>query len=156
MLHAADVAVHLEVVNLNPGAGDPLARLRRADQEIARRRQRRSEFARKAVLMDSDQVDGDAQRRNETERLAQQLGIRIIWQETCHEAFLLRHLEGFAQHRPPTTNGAGVALQAAWPQYRKPMTKLLLARRIGLAEVRRAAAVEAALAAFLTEIGLLP
>ena len=36
LLQAEGRPVHLEVVNLSPGAGDPIARLRRAAQEIAR------------------------------------------------------------------------------------------------------------------------
>jgi len=132
------------------------SRLRRAGQEVVRRRQRRSEFVRRAVLLDIDQVQNDNQRRQQAEQLANDLDIRIIWQEPCHEALLLRHLDGFAQHRPPTTQASGVALNGAWPQYTKPMTKVLLARRIGLADVPRAAAVEPALAAFLYDVGLLP
>lgn len=156
LLQAAGHPVHLEVVNLSPGAGDPLSRLRRAGQQIVRRRQRRSEFARRAVLLDLDQVQNDNQRRQQAEQLANQLDVRIIWQDPCHEAMLLRHLDGYAQHRPPTTQAAGAALQVAWPQYAKPMTKIMLARRIGLADIRRAAAVEPLLAAFLQDVGLLP
>ncbi|MDQ0471756.1 RloB domain-containing protein [Labrys wisconsinensis] len=155
LLRAAGRSVHLEVVNLNPGAGDPVARLRRAGQEIERRRRRRSEFAGRVILMDSDQVDDNHRRRREADQLARELDIAIIWQEPCHEAFLLRHLEGYARHRPLTTHAAGTALQAVWPQYAKPMTKLQLTRRIGLAEVRRAAGVEPSFAVFLGGLKLL-
>jgi hypothetical protein len=106
--------------------------------------------------MDSDQVDRNAHLRHQAEQFAQQFGIRIIWQEPCHEAFLLRHLDGCAQNRPPTKQAANAALEAAWPQYSKPMTKVLLARRIGLVEIQRAAEVEASLAAFLRQLELLP
>jgi hypothetical protein len=155
LLQTEGCPVHLEVVNLSPGAGDPIARLRRATQEIARRRQRRSEFARRAVLLDLDQVQNDSKRRQQADQLANQLDIRIIWQEPCHEALLLRHLDGFAQHRPPSTHASTIALKAAWPQYAKPMTKIRLSRRIGREDVQRAATVEPALAAFLREVGLL-
>ena len=156
LLQAAGLPFHIEVVNLNPGAGDPNVRLRRAYQEIERRQERRAEFGSQAILMDSDQVDRDPRRRQEAEQFARQLSIRVIWQEPCHEAFLLRHLKGYSRKRPPTPKDATVALQKVWPQYTKPMTKLLLARRIGLAEIRQAASVEASLAAFLREFGLVP
>ena len=123
---------------------------------ICRGRQRRSEFHLQVALLDSDQVDGDDRRRQQAERRAQELNIRIIWQKPCHEAFLLRHLDGFAQHRPPTCEAAKAILRAAWPDYRKPMTKMQLARRIDLDAVQRAAAVEPALCAFLRELTLLP
>ncbi len=145
---------HLEVVNLSPGAGDPITRLRKADREITRRRQRRSEFLLRAVLMDSDLVDRDVQLRWQAEQFAKSLRIRIIWQEPCHEAFLLRHLDRFAQNRPPTSTSAEAALKVAWPDYHKAMTKMQLARRIDLDAVRRAACVEPALYAFLHEIRL--
>ena len=148
--------VHIEVVNLNPGAGDPIARLRKAEQEIIRRSQRRSAFHLKAVLMDSDQVSADIHGRRQVELLAQKLDIRIIWQEPCHEAMLLRHLEGFSANRPPTSAIAGAALKDAWPEYRKPMTRLKLKRTLGLDAVRRAAAVEPSLSEFLHDIALLP
>lgn len=156
LLREANRPVHLEVMNLNPGAGDPIARLRKAGQEIVRRRQRRSEFRLQVVLMDSDQIDADGKRRQQAEWCAQDLGIRIIWQEPCHEAMLLRHLDGFAQNRPLTSRAAEAMLRAAWPDYRKPMTKIQLARRIDLDAVQRAAAVEPSLSAFLREITLLP
>lgn len=155
LLHAARLPFHLEVVNLGRGAGDPITRIQRAGVEIERRRNRRSEFKHKAVLLDSDQIV-DAAYRQAAEQLARQLGINIIWQEPCHEALLLRHLDGCSQRRPPTTPSAQTALQAAWPEYAKPMTKLLLARRLGLVEVRRVATVEVALATLLRTIRLLP
>lgn len=155
-LRDANIPIHLEVVNLNPGAGDPAARLHRAKQEITRRRQRRSEFVGKFVLMDSDQIDGDANRRQQAEQFARHLDIKIIWQEPCHEAFLLRHLDGYEKDHPPTTQAAINALRAAWPEYGKPMTKFRLSRRIGLREVRRAASVEAVFADVLHKLKLLP
>jgi hypothetical protein len=155
LLREAGRPIHLEVVNLNPGAGDPMTRLRKADKEIDRRQRRRTAFRLQAVLMDSDQVDGDGKRRHQAEHYALDLGIRIIWQEPCHEALLLRHLDGCAKKRPMTSGDAGAMLKTAWPEYRKPMTKLQLAQRIDLEAVRRAAAVEPALHAFLRDITLL-
>jgi hypothetical protein len=156
LLRDRTLPFHLEVVNLSPGAGDPSARLRKAAQEIVRRRKRRSEFGLRVALLDSDQIDRDVQLRRQANRLAQELDIRIIWQEPCHEAFLLRHLDGFAQNRPPTCAFAEAILKSDWPDYRKPMTKIQLARRIDLDAVRRAAAVEPSLSAFLSEVNLIP
>jgi hypothetical protein len=156
LIKEAGKAFHIEVVNLNPGAGDPAARVRRAIQEIARREQRRSEFRFKAILMDIDQVHNDPERRLNAEGLAREQGLEIIWQEPCHEAFLLRHLEGFAQRRPPTSALALRVLRSTWPEYQKPMTKMRLARKIALEAVHRAAAVEPTLSSFLHHIALLP
>jgi hypothetical protein len=156
LLRIAGRPVHIEVVTLNPGAGDPLARLRRAEQEITRRQQRRSEFRIKAILMDSDQIANDRPRYQAAEQLARALGIQIIWQEPCHEAVLLRHLQGCTQHRPPRQRDAEIALKRAWPDYDKPMTKSQLSRRIARDAIERVAAVEPSLRAFFRDITLLP
>jgi hypothetical protein len=80
--------------------------------------------------------------------------VHLIWQEPCHEGFLLRHLEGHETARPPTSDLASQALKRIWAEYHKPMAALHLAGRIDLEALRRASSVEAALAAFLDQIGL--
>jgi hypothetical protein len=156
LLRELDLPVHLEVVPLTSGAGDPIARLKRAGQEVKHREKRRSEFKHKFILIDSDQVANNAQRRHEAEGLAHDLGIGIIWQELCHETLLLHHIQGFTTHQPPTAALALSALRGQWPEYQKPMTRVALSKRLSLADVRRAAGVEPALSAFLQDIKLLP
>lgn len=155
MLRERSLPFHLEVVNLGSGAGDPVTRLHKSAQELERRKQRRSRFKLRVAFLDSDQVDGDRQRRQQAEKLAQENGIRIIWQEPCHEAFLLRHVDGFSNHRPPTSARAVAMLKSNWPDYHKPMTRIQLARRITFDALLRVAAVEPALFDFLRDIELL-
>ena len=57
---------------------------------------------------------------------------------------------------PPTTADAKRAIERAWPGYAKPMTTMALTARLGLDDVRRAAAVELGLADFLSRIKLFP
>jgi len=47
----------------------------------------------------------------------------------CHEAFLLRHLQGCADHRPLDTQNTQSALQREWPEYSKPMSRTELRAR---------------------------
>jgi len=154
VMRRLEIPVHIEVVNLNPGAGDPIARLRRAAKEITRRQSRRSQFAGKAILTDSDQVKNDHPRRDRTLLLAHELGIKIIWQEPCHEAFLLRHLPGCGTAQPPETRTATRALLEQWPDYRKPMTRVQLEKKIGIIEIQQAARFEPGLKEFLQEVRL--
>lgn len=156
ILQEQKLSFHLEVVNLSPGAGDPVSRLHKAQKEIIRRKQRRSEFVFRVVFLDSDTVEKDPERRQQAEQLARKLGIHVIWQEPCHEGFLLRHIEGLENRRPPTSMSANKTLGSQWPDYRKPMTKMKLARRINLEAIRRAAAVERSLSFFLRQLTLLP
>jgi hypothetical protein len=154
-IRASGLPFHIEVVNLNPGAGDPLARILRADQEITRRSRRRTEFKFKTVLMDSDQIEHDHQRRQQVETLAEARNISIIWQQPCHEAFLLRHFEGHTNHMPATSTLAKAALLQVWPEYEKPMTGLQVSRKISIDGVIRVANNNASLETFLRQIRLI-
>ncbi|MCA0050604.1 RloB domain-containing protein [Mesorhizobium sp. B283B1A] len=155
IVRESNLPFHIEVVNLNPGAGDPVARIKRAEQEVKRRSNRRAEFRFKTILMDSDQIENDHQRPQQVETLAASCGISIVWQQPCHEAFLLRHFEGYHNHRPATPTLALTALLEVWPDYKKPMTSLQVSRKISMAGVHRAATDDAALKTFLRRIRLI-
>lgn len=155
LLREAGLPVHLVVEELGPGAGDPLARVDMAVRRLAHLRRTRAAPAERFVLLDDDQAQRDPQRAERAQRTAAENDMVIVWQRPCFEAVLLRHLDGRATHRPPDTPGAGRALVRDWPEYRKPMTRFDLARRLDLAAVLRAAAVEPELDALLRCLGLL-
>jgi hypothetical protein len=115
-----------------------------------------TKYAARAVLLDHDrfpQLSADAQA--ELHRLAASSGIRLIWQRPCHEAVLLRHLDGCHDRRPQNTSAAKRALEMEWPFYRDEVSGPALFRRITLEQIRRACAVEQELREFLIAIGLL-
>jgi hypothetical protein len=147
----ATVHLHIHSEILQPGAGDPLALVRRAAERIADIERRRVPFVVKAVLLDR----GSAQKSVAASRFARQNGIHyLIWQDPDHEGFLLRHLPGCHDRRPP--RGRSLAtIQQEWPEYQKGMSALELARRINLDRVRAACAVENDLRLFLQRLGLL-
>ena len=155
-LRAAALPVHLHVEVLAPGAGDPLARVKRALQRIAEHERRRSKFWLKAIFMDSDQAARGPERFAEAKRLATQHRIALIWQDPCHEALLLRHMPNCSDRRPPISRVAIQALKGLWPEYERPMARAQLARRIDPDAIRQAAGVEPELRAFLEDIGLFP
>ena len=142
LLRGANLPVHLVVEELGPGAGDPLARIEMAIRRLAHLRKTRTVLAERFALLDSDQAIRDPHRADRARRLAADNDITIVWQHTCFEAVLLRHLQGCATRQPPDTPEAGRALLREWPDYQKPMTRTALARRIDLTAVLRAAAVE--------------
>lgn len=142
LINDAGLPVYLKIDELAPGAGDPLARVEMAVMRIAQQTRRRTAPAACFVMLDTDQIAIDRQRAENARRLADDRNITIIWQQPCFEAVLLRHLPHRAAHRPPDSQAAGNALSREWPEYRKPMPRALLARRIDLAAVLRAAAVE--------------
>lgn len=156
LLNAAAIPVHLVVENLGLGAGDPLSRIEMALRKLEHLRRTRTAPAERFVLLDHDQAAENPTRAHSAQRLASEHAILIIWQRPCFEALILRHLPQCAARRPPDTAEAERALKREWPEYEKPMTRAELARRIGLADVLRAAAVENELGALLERIGLMP
>lgn len=154
LIHEADLHVHLNIVLLK--AGDPLARVELAIQRLAQLRKTRVNFADRFLLLDTDQLAISVDRANRARQLAAANDIRIVWQEPCFEAVLLRHFAGRTTHRPPTSQLANNAVRQEWPQYQKPMNRAELARRIDREAVTRAASVESDLMALLRCIGLIP
>lgn len=146
--------MHLHVVLLKPGGGDPLALVELARKRIAEgERKSESPYIHRAVLMDADRLGQTPVRDAQIAATAQAARIRIIWQRPCHEALLLRHFEGCQQLQPPISAQALVELRQHWPEYAKGMSALRLAERIDHAAIQRALQVEAELAGFLLDIG---
>lgn len=155
LIRDANLPVHLHVEELGPGTGDPLSRIEMAVLRLRLLKRKRSAPAERFALLDFDQAERDSQRAARARRLAADNGITILWQRPCFEALLLRHLEGKAANRPPDTPRAIKALEREWPEYKKPMTRANLARRIDRDAVLRAAAVETELQGLLRCIGVL-
>jgi hypothetical protein len=145
--------IHLETTLLGEGAGSPLAKIKKAIKKIEQYERTRSKFLKKAVLIDSDLIDQNVEQKNQTENLAASHGIRIIWQQPCHEAFLLRHLPNCAQLRPPTSALANKELIAQWQNYQKPMSRIQIAKNINFNGLTQASSVEHEFRSFLNELG---
>ncbi|WP_210249538.1 hypothetical protein [Methylobacterium oryzihabitans] len=102
--------------------------------------------------MDSDRLGAVPARDARAVALAKQHGFRLILQEPCHEAFLLRHLQGCERVRPPDAEHALTELTRRWPDYHKGLPADGLAGRIDAASVLRIARLHTELAAFLADI----
>lgn len=156
LVDEARLPVHIDAVLLQPGGGDPLALVERAASRADERERRRGDpYEHRFVIIDDDKLGQSAQRDQQIAGVAADSGLRIIWQRPCHEALLLRHLDGCAELRPPSTPIAGQQLSARWPEYTKAMPAARLAGRLDFAAVARAAAVEPELAIMLRHIGLI-
>ncbi len=146
--------MHLHVVLLKPGGGDPLALIELARKRISEgERKSESPYVHRAVLIDADRLGQARLRDAQIAAIAQAARIRIIWQRPCHEALLLRHLEGCAQLQPATPQQALTELHRRWPEYVKGIPALRLADQIDDEAILRVRAVEAELAGFLADIG---
>jgi len=152
---ADEAGLHLHFDNdvLQPGGGDPLELVKLAIFRIEQKRRKRGEFAHRAILLDRDKLQQNPAWEPQISRLAREHRLLLIWQEPCHEAFLLRHLEAQSAARPPTSELAMQSLKRLWPEYAKGIAAMQLAGRIDLQAVLRAGSAEPALEEFLHTIG---
>jgi len=149
------LAVHLDPVVLQPGGGDPLAIVERAVLRLSeRRRKRQTGYAAQFVMLDRDKWGQARARDAQIAGVAARAGMTLIWQDPCHEAVLLRHLDACVALRPPTTPAAEAALRQRWADYSKPMDGARLSRRLDHAAVLRVIAVEPELEILIAAIGL--
>jgi hypothetical protein len=145
--------LHFDVVLLKPGGGDPLTLVERACGRVAENERKRDiRYAIRALLLDADRRGQSSQRDTQMFALAQGERLRLIWQEPCHEALLLRHLEGCQGLRPPSPAVAMEALRRRWPEYVKGTSAVQLAKRISVREVAWADSVKPSLREFLDDI----
>ncbi|WP_019831140.1 RloB domain-containing protein [Sphingomonas sp. PR090111-T3T-6A] len=155
LAEAQRLSVHLDAVLLRPGGGDPLGLVELAVKKAAERERKHGRFDARFVLLDNDRLGAAPARDARIDPAIAQAHLQLIWQHTCHEALLLRHLEGCTQLRPASTQLAIAALEARWPTYRKGMAAARLADRIELAAIERVSQVEPGLAALLDVAGFL-
>lgn len=92
-------------------------------------------------------------RAAQADRLADRLGITVIWQEPCHEGLLAKHFQG-GTRRPQTAEDALSYLQDFWPSYTKAQTALRIRPYIDLDGVRLAGSRIARFHDLLRTIGL--
>ena len=149
-----DLLVHIDPVLLQPGGGDPCALVERALALLTQRERRHGDlYADSFVLLDTDKLGQAPQRDQRARQIAERAGLTLVWQEPCHEAMLLRHLENCTNLQPGTTPLALQQLTQRWPVYEKGMAAVRLADRIDMAGARRVARNDVALTALLTAIG---
>ncbi len=141
--------VHLDAVVL--GGGDPLAMVEKAAAQH-RRRVARGQYVYRAILLDADKLGQVPERDQRAHRLAAKDGFELIWQEPCHEAFLMLHLADGTVACPQTTADADRALRRLWPTYEKPLPATRLGERIDRLAVLRARAMHEGLRRLLDKI----
>ena len=144
--------VHLDTVLLRPTGGDPLALVELARRRVEEIERKRGRYAFRAVLLDADRMGQTRVRDARIEPIATAASLRLIWQRPCHEALLLRHLDGCRDRQPATCALAEQELKRHWPEYEKGMSAMRLARRLGARELRQALEVEHDLAALLSDL----
>lgn len=145
--------IHLQIKVLAPGAGDPLARVKRAVQEIVKLKKHRTRPAHCFIFLDHDQADRDPIGARSAIEEATRHRIQLIWQRPCFEAMLLRHLPQQGNRRPTDSASAMTALTSLWPNYKKGLPRAALASKLTWQSVIQAAQAEVDLHHFLRTLG---
>jgi RloB-like protein len=149
--------IHLDVKLLKPGGGDPLALLEIAESILIRARRQGGYVPYKlaGILLDCDLLGKDKNRDKKAFKIAEENHIKLIWQNPCHEALLLRHIKNCETLQPSTNKAAFDRLKKEWPDYSKGMSKSKLEQLIAHDDILRAASVESDLKEFLISVGYL-
>jgi len=113
---AAGLFLAMDCDLLQPGGGDPLALVQLALRHIRERIGKRGTFVHCAVMLDRDKLGQAPERDRQIQALANKHKLILIWQNPCHEAFLLRHLPDQAAKQPQTCELAARALKKLWPE----------------------------------------
>jgi hypothetical protein len=153
MLQINGCHVHLDTVLLRPTGGDPLALVELARRRIIENERNRGRYAIRAVLLDADRLGQTPARDARIEPIVAAANLRLIWQRPCHEALLLRHLDGCRDRKPANAALAEQELARHWPDYEKGMSATRLTVRLSVRELRQALEVELDLATFLSDLG---
>ncbi len=153
---AKKVAVHIDSSVIK--SGDPSVLVDRAIAEIELRKRRNGSIPEKRFLMLDTDLLGDEWKRQRINQRAKKEGIKLVRQQLCFEAFLLRHFEGHEDDDPATSAEALKRLQKVWPNYHKGASAADLAKMIGLEGVQRAAKcrLNKDIIGLLDAIGLVP
>lgn len=147
------LAIFIDAVVLQPGGGNPLQIVRKAIAEHMARASSKGAYFTRAIFLDIDKVGEVEGGKKTVEAAAGRAGFILIWQDPCHEAFLLRHFDGAQTHKPNTSQEAQRRLTTAWPKYEKGSSAFAISQCLDYAAVQRAMMVELELAAFLKELG---
>lgn len=143
----ATLPVHLDSVLLQPGGGDAGSLLERAKYHHNRNQKLSGPYQAAFLLLDKDKLGNSS--TIELEKRAHGAGIKLIWQDPCHEAFLLRHFPGCQNKRPADSAASMEALLRLYASYVKGTSARHLQSLITLDMIRQAAAVTASFEALL-------
>lgn len=107
----------------------------------------------KYLFLDSDLAVNTQNELDRAVQIVKKHSFGIVWQQVCHEWFLLKHFAGTEDRNPPTANSCEIALRSVWPTYRKGLDATKYERQLSLEHLARARGNLPELDAFLNDIG---
>ena len=107
----------------------------------------------KYLFIDSDLAVNSRQELDRAAQIAEKFSFGIVWQQVCHECFLLKHFSETERLNPSTPDACSRALLGVWPAYRKGLDATEYERQLSLEHLARARGNLPDLDAFLNDIG---
>ena len=107
----------------------------------------------KYLFLDRDLTINSRQELNQAVQVANKHSFGIVWQQICHECFLLKHFPRTEKLNPSTAEGCIHALFGVWPSYQKGLGAMEYERNLSLDHLGRARSNLPDLDAFLNDIG---
>ena len=146
-----NLPIHIDC-NYVIGGGDPLKVVEESIRLMKRNSRNHGDYLVKAIMLDADKLGRSNDRDNKIGPLASGSDIKLLYSNTNFEAFLLRHLPGSENKRPPA-NIALSELNKVWPAYYKGIDAKSIYRQLGEDGLLRACTVEDSLRDFLISMG---
>ena len=107
----------------------------------------------KYLFLDSDPAVNTQHELDRAVQIAEKHLFGVIWQQVCHECFLLKHFAETENRNPPIANSCEIALLGVWPTFRKGLDATEYERHLSLEHLARGRDNLPDLDAFLNDIG---
>lgn len=133
------LSIHIDAQVLR-NSGDPKACAELAEHLINKdQRLKKPPYVHRFLILDTDLIGQNSNRDAQMWRILDRAQITLLKQETCFEAFLLRHFSGYENNRPATNNQAKIQLERVLPNYRKGMSAQELSNYLTVDQIISAA-----------------
>lgn len=107
----------------------------------------------KYLILDSDIALISQHELDRAKQIAEKHSFGIVWQQVCHECFLLKHFSQTERLNPSIANECSRALLGVWPAYRKGMDATEYEKHLSIEHLARGRGNLPELDAFLNDIG---
>lgn len=108
--------------DVGKGRGNDYEKVKAAVDMIQARQRARRPYDHCAILLDGDRTAEEPRQTQSAKQLAEKNDLMLVVRRPTHEAFLLRHFDGYRDHQPATAADALNRLQKVWPAYEKGLT----------------------------------
>ena len=133
--------------------GDPVDIAERAIRFLQRSIGVPRTYRGKYLFLDRDLSVNSKQVLDRAVKLAERHSFRIVWQQICHECFLLKHFSKTETRNPLTAKACETALSGVWPDYRKGLDAIGYESHLTIDNLALARGNLPELDAFLNDIG---